>query len=139
MIETLFGNKTAEKVLLVADEKHRLMGTITDGDKIIGSRHRVKVVKNKVAPPFRIAELDIMNEGGISQSGSVLDVGVEMGVIQKSGSFFKYKGKVLGQGREAVKIVFTDDVKLQKEIEQEIWKVVKEGQKLPPEVGEKQE
>jgi len=117
----------------------RKIGTITDGDKIIGSRHRVKVVKNKVAPPFRIAELDIMNEGGISQSGSVLDVGVEMGVIEKSGSFFKYKGKVLGQGREAVKIVFTDDVKLQKEIEQEIWKVVKEGQKLPPEVGEKQE
>jgi recombination protein RecA len=117
----------------------RKIGNIQDGDKIIGSRHRVKVVKNKVAPPFRVAELDIMNVGGISKSGSILDVAVEMGVIEKSGSFFKYKGRVLGQGREAVKIALEEDSKLLKEIEAKVWKVVKDGQKLPSEVGEKQE
>jgi recombination protein RecA len=117
----------------------RKTGNINDGDKVIGSRHRVKVVKNKMAPPFRIAELDIMNEGGISRSGGILDVGVELDVIKKSGSFYKYKGEVVGQGREAVKIALDENEKLAKEIEKDIWKAVKGGKAVPKEVGEKEE
>jgi recombination protein RecA len=67
----------------------RKIGNIQEGDVIIGSKHRVKVVKNKVAPPFRMAELDIMNKGGISWIGSVLDVDIELNVIEKSGAFLK--------------------------------------------------
>jgi recombination protein RecA len=115
----------------------RRIGKIQDGDKVIGSRHRVKVVKNKVAPPFRVAELDIMNVGGVSRSGGILDVGVEMDVIEKSGAFFKYKGKVLAQGREGAKIALEEKPKLAEEIEKAIWQQVKEAKKVPQEVGEK--
>jgi len=117
----------------------RRIGQIQDGDKFIGSRHRVKVVKNKVAPPFRIAEFDIMNVGGISKHGGLLDVGVELDVIEKSGAFYRYKGKVLGQGREAVKITLSEEEKLAKEIEVAIWKTVKSSKTLPTEVGETKE
>jgi len=117
----------------------RKVGNISDGDKIIGSRHRVKVVKNKVAPPFRIAELDIMNVGGISRSGGLLDVGVELGVIQKSGSFFKLGEQLLGQGREAAKAALEENKKLASQIETEIWKSVRKTEKIPVEVGEKEE
>jgi len=117
----------------------RKIGNITDGDKVVGSRHRVKVVKNKVAPPFRIAEFDIMNEKGISRAGGILDVAVELDVVKKSGSFFKYKNNVLGQGREGVKLILQEKDKLAKEIEAEIWKTVKSGKHLPQEVGEKKE
>lgn len=115
----------------------RKIGNITDGDKVVGSRHRVKVVKNKVAPPFRMAEFDIMNIAGISRSGGLLDVGVELGVVKKSGSFFRYKGKILGQGREAVKMAIEESEKLAKEIEAGIWKTVKSNKALSKEVGEK--
>lgn len=108
----------------------RKIGNIQERDKIIGSRHRIKVVKNKLAPPFRIAELDIMNIGGVSKSGSILDVAVEMEIIEKAGSFYKYQGKVLGQGKEAVKILFEENKKLLKEIESAIWKMVKGKKKL---------
>jgi recombination protein RecA len=114
----------------------RRIGKIQDGDKVIGSRHRVKVVKNKVAPPFRVAEFDIMNLGGVSKAGGLLDVGVEMDVIEKSGAFFKYKGKVLAQGREGVKMTLDEDPKLTAEIEKAIWQKVKEVKKVPQEVGE---
>jgi recombination protein RecA len=117
----------------------RKVGNITDGDKIIGSRHRVKVVKNKVAPPFRVAEFDIMNVGGISKSGGILDVGVEIGVINKSGSFFRFGEQLLGQGREAVKTGLEENKKLADQIEAEIWKTVKKQEKIPVEVGEKEE
>jgi len=117
----------------------RRTGNITDGDKVIGSRHRVKVVKNKVAPPFRIAEFDIMNVGGVSQAGGLLDVGVELGIIERSGAFFKYKNEVLGQGREAAKMALEENPKLAKEIEVEIRKLVKEGKDIPKGVGEKKE
>jgi len=117
----------------------RRIGKIQDGDKVIGSRHRVKVVKNKVAPPFRVAEFDIMNVGGISKTGGLLDVGVELGVISKAGAFFRYKGKLLGQGREAVKITLGENQKLTKEIEAQIWKTVKTSKNPPKEIGEKKE
>jgi recombination protein RecA len=117
----------------------RKIGNIAEGDKVVGSRHRVKIVKNKVAPPFRIAEFDIMNKGGISKSGGILDVAVELGVIEKSGSFFRYKGKVLGQGREGVKMALDENEKLSKEVEAEVWKTVKTGKTIPTEVGEHKE
>jgi len=117
----------------------RKTGKIQDGDKVIGSRHRVKVVKNKVAPPFRIAEFDIMNVGGISKSGSLIDVAVELGIVKKAGAFYKYKGKVIGQGREAAKQALDENEKLAKEIEEAIWNIVKGGKEVPKEVGETKE
>lgn len=81
----------------------RKIGAIKEGDKVIGSRHRARVKKNKVAPPFREAEFDIMNEGGISLSGDVLDLATNLGIIEKSGAFYKRNGAVLAQGREAAK------------------------------------
>jgi recombination protein RecA len=104
---------------------------------VIGSRHRARVVKNKVAPPFRTAEFDIMNVGGISKSGGILDVGVEMGIIAKSGAFLKYDEKLLGQGREAAKIYLEENPKLADEITKKVWDQVKSGKKqIPKELGE---
>lgn len=118
----------------------RKIDTIKDGDVVIGSRHRVRVVKNKVAPPFRVAELDIMNVGGISYTGGLLDVGLELGVIFKSGSFFKFGEIMLGQGRESAKIYLADNPKTAKKIEKAIWDSVHSGKKqIPKEVGEKEE
>jgi len=104
----------------------RKIGNIQDGEVIIGSRHRIKVVKNKVAAPFRQAELDILNIGGISKIGGLIDLAVEFGIISKSGSFYKYGTDVLGQGKESVRIALTENPKLTKIIEAEIWKHVKE-------------
>jgi len=103
----------------------RKIGNIQDSDVIIGSRHRAKVVKNKIAPPFRIAEFDIMNTGGISRSGGIVDVATDEGVIEKAGSFYKYKGEVLAQGREALKVVLEEDTKLMKEIQDKVWEQVR--------------
>jgi len=104
---------------------------------VIGSRHRARVVKNKVAPPFRTAEFDIMNVGGISKSGGILDVGIEMGIIAKSGAFLKYDEKLLGQGREAAKIYLEENPKLADEIIKKVWDQVKSGKKqIPKELGE---
>jgi recombination protein RecA len=118
----------------------RKIGMIKDGDTVIGSHHRAKIVKNKVAPPFKIAEFDIMNEGGISKAGGLVDVAAEFDVLQKSGAFYRYKGEVLGQGREAVKNVLQENSKLLTEIEKKVWDVVKNGKKdIPIEVGETSE
>ncbi len=103
----------------------RKIANIQEGDKVVGSRHRVKVKKNKVAPPFKQAEFD-MNDYGISREGDVVDIGTEMGVLEKSGSFYKYNGETVAQGREAVKDKFKEDKKLMKEIEQAIWKKIQE-------------
>ncbi len=103
----------------------RKIGNIQDGETIIGSRHRIKVVKNKVAPPFRKAEFDILNTTGISKIGGLIDVAIEFDIIQKSGSFYKYKGKVIGQGKEAVRIYLSDNPKTAQAIETEIWKIIK--------------
>lgn len=117
----------------------RKTGKIQDGDQVIGSRHRAKVVKNKVAPPFRIAEFDIMNVGGISKAGSLVDVAVELEIIKKAGAFYKYKGKIIGQGREAAKMTLDENPKLAKEIEEAIWNIVKGGKEVPKEMGEAKE
>ncbi|PIR59459.1 MAG: recombinase RecA [Candidatus Pacebacteria bacterium CG10_big_fil_rev_8_21_14_0_10_56_10] len=105
----------------------RKIGNIQEGDQIVGSRHRVRVKKNKMAPPFKTAEFD-MDDNGISRVGDVIDIGVFHGILERSGSFYKYQGDVLAQGREASKERLTDQPKLLKEIEKEIWKKI---QNLP--------
>ncbi|HWH62585.1 MAG TPA: recombinase RecA [Ginsengibacter sp.] len=98
----------------------RRMAQIKDGDESIGNRVKVKVVKNKVAPPFRIAEFDIIFGNGISKTGEIIDMGVEMNIIQKSGSWFSYDTTKLGQGRDAVKQLLTDNPELAAELEGKI-------------------
>jgi len=98
----------------------RRQAQIKDGDEAIGNRVKVKVVKNKVAPPFRSAEFDIIFGEGISKVGEIIDMGVEMGVIQKSGSWFSYDTTRLGQGRDAVKALLQDNPELSNELETKI-------------------
>ena len=96
----------------------RRIGQIKDSpDSINGNRTKVKVVKNKVAPPFKVVEFDIMYGKGISKSGEVLDLGVELEIIQKSGSWFSYNGEKLGQGRDSVKTILEDNPELMGELE----------------------
>jgi len=102
----------------------RKIGNIQEGDQIVGSRHRVKVVKNKMAPPFRIAEFD-MDINGVSREGDVVDIGSEKNVLEKSGSFYKWKGQVIGQGREAAKEYLKENPNVMKDIERGIWEKVK--------------
>ena len=98
----------------------RRVTAITDGDQVIGNMTRVKVVKNKVAPPFRKAEFEIMFGEGISKVGEILDLGVEYGIIQKSGSWFSYNGSRLAQGRDASKALLRDNPELCDELEAQI-------------------
>src|SRR4051812_39096001 len=98
----------------------RRIGQIKEGDSVIGNRTRVKIVKNKVAPPFRLAEFDIMYGQGISKIGEIVDLGVEHNIIKKSGSWFSYGDTKLGQGRDAVKTLFLDNPDLMEEIEYKI-------------------
>jgi recombination protein RecA len=93
---------------------------IKDGENIVGNHVVVKVVKNKVAPPFRTAEFDIMYNEGISKEGDLVELGVKMGIIGKAGSWFDYGETKLGQGKEQVKQLFREDKKLAKEIEKKI-------------------
>ncbi len=98
----------------------RRIGQIKDGMDIVGNRVKVKVAKNKVAPPFRVVEFDIMYGVGISKAGEVLDLGVEAEIIQKSGSWFSYSGTKLGQGRDSVKKLLLDNPELMDEIENKV-------------------
>ncbi len=98
----------------------RRIESIKDGADVVGSRTRVKVVKNKVAPPFQQAEFDIMYGKGISKEGSLLDVGVDMGVVKKSGAWYTYEGEQLGQGRENVKAYIESNPLLRAELEEKI-------------------
>ncbi len=98
----------------------RRMAQIKDGDRSIGNRVKVKVVKNKMAPPYRVAEFDIIFGGGISKSGEIIDMGVDLGIVQKSGSWFSYDSNKLGQGRDAVKTLLQDNPELMAEIETKI-------------------
>jgi len=106
----------------------RRMSQIKDGEEAVGNRVKVKVVKNKVAPPFRTAEFDIIFGEGVSKIGEILDMGVEMGVVNKSGSWFSYDANKLGQGRDAVKTLLKDNPEMANEIEGKIRAKIKELQ-----------
>lgn len=99
---------------------------IKDGDNVLGNRTKVKVVKNKVAPPFKIAEFDIMYGEGISKTGEILDLAVEFEIIKKAGSWFSYGETKLGQGRDAVKSLIKDNPELADELEEKIKARIKE-------------
>jgi recombination protein RecA len=100
----------------------RRIATIKDGDQIVGGRTRVKVVKNKVAPPFREAEFDVMYGEGISREGDLLDLAVDKRIVEKSGAWFAYAGERLGQGRENVKQMLKENVDLRRAIEERVRK-----------------
>ena len=104
----------------------RRISQIKDGDVVTGNRTRVKVIKNKLAPPFRMAEFDIVFGEGISKVGEIIDIGVEKGIIKKSGSWFSYDETKLGQGRDSVKAIFSENPDLAQEIEDKIIAVLKE-------------
>lgn len=104
----------------------RKIETIKDGDKPVGSRHRVKVVKNKVSTPFRIAEFDVMGTG-ISREGGIMDVGVEMGIIQKSGAFYRYNDQMIGQGKVAAQEFLKENPEIAKKMVNEIMAKNKDG------------
>ena len=106
----------------------RRSSQIKDGEEAIGNRVKVKVVKNKVAPPFRATEFDIIYGEGISKTGEIIDMGVELGIIQKSGSWFSYNSDKLGQGRDAVRQLLTDNPEMAGEIESKIREKIKEVQ-----------
>jgi len=95
----------------------RKIGQIKDGEDVIGNQTRVKIIKNKVAPPFRKAEFDIMFGEGISHTGELIDLGVDLGIVKKSGSWFSYGDAKLGQGRDATKLCLRDNPELADEIE----------------------
>ncbi|RXR24401.1 recombinase RecA [Flavobacterium stagni] len=104
----------------------RRSSQIKDGENVLGNRTKVKVVKNKVAPPFKTAEFDIMYGEGVSKTGEILDLAVEFEIIKKSGSWFSYGDTKLGQGRDAVKLLIKDNPELADELEQKIKEVIKE-------------
>src|SRR4029079_1925956 len=100
----------------------RRIESLKDGAEIVGNRARVKVVKNKVAPPFKQAEFDIMYGKGISREGSLLDIGVDLGIIKKSGAWFTYEGEQLGQGRENAKTFLSENLDMMVEISEKVRK-----------------
>ena len=106
----------------------RRIESIKDGVEVVGNRTRVKVVKNKVAPPFKQAEFDIMYGKGISREGSLLDIGVDMGIVKKSGAWYTYEGEQLGQGRENAKQFLTENAEIMVEISERIRTEVGLGQ-----------
>ena len=108
---------------------------IKDGDKVMGNRTKVKIVKNKVAPPFRRAEFDILYGQGISKSGEIIDLGVEMNIINKSGSWFSYGDTKLGQGRDAVRALIEDNPELMEELETKIKEAMAPAPKATEPVG----
>jgi recombination protein RecA len=109
----------------------RRIESIKDGVEVVGSRTRVKVVKNKVAPPFRQAEFDIMYGKGISREGSLLDIGVDLGIVKKSGAWYTYEGEQLGQGRENAKTFLAENPEVMVEISEQIRRQAGIG--APPE------
>lgn len=112
----------------------RKIESLKDGDRVIGSRHRAKIVKNKVSSPFRIAEFDVYGDTGISREGGIMDVGVDMGIVQKSGAFFRYGELMLGQGKQAAMLYLKEKPDTAKKIVEEIMNKSKTSG-TPVEVG----
>jgi recombination protein RecA len=113
----------------------RRIGAIKDGDNVVGGRTRVKIVKNKMAPPFREAEFDIMYGEGVSREGDLIDIAVEHKIIEKSGAWFAYGGERLGQGRENVKNFLKENVDLRTAIEERVRKALGMSKDVPEPVG----
>ena len=108
----------------------RRIETLKDGGEAVGNRTRVKVVKNKVAPPFKQAEFDILYGKGISREGSLIDMGVEQGILRKSGAWYTYEGDQLGQGRENARKFMRDNPDVANEVEKRIKDKLGIGAKL---------
>ena len=106
----------------------RRIGQIKVGDDILGNRTKIKVVKNKIAPPFRIAEFDIMYNEGISKTGDILDLAATHDIVEKSGAFYKYNGETIGQGRDKTKLYLKEHPEVLTEIDQKVRDKVKEGE-----------
>lgn len=115
----------------------RRIGAIKEGDQIVGNRTRVKVVKNKIAPPFKEAEFDIIYGQGISKEGDILDLGVSLGIVEKSGSWYSFDGERIGQGRENVKKFLTENKDIKESISAHVME--KTGLKKVEENKETQE
>ena len=113
----------------------RRIGAIKDGDNVVGGRTRVKIVKNKMAPPFREAEFDIMYGEGVSREGDLIDIAVEHKIIEKSGAWFAYGGERLGQGRENVKTYLKENIDLRTAIEEKVRKALGMTKETPEPVG----
>ena len=127
--ETTTGGNALKFYASVRIDIRKASAPIKNGDEAVGSRVKVKILKNKVAPPFKIAEFDIMYGEGISKVGEILDQGVDLEIIKKSGSWFSYEGTKLGQGRDAVKDVIKDNPELADELEGKIKDKIKENKK----------
>ena len=113
----------------------RRIETLKDGTEMVGNRTRVKVVKNKVAPPFKQAEFDIMYGKGISREGGLIDVGVEAGIVRKAGAWFTYEGDQLGQGKENARAFLRDNPDLANELEKRILEKLGVGPQVDAEVA----
>ena len=116
----------------------RRIEAIKDGDEIVGNRTRVKVVKNKCAPPFRQAEFDIMYGAGISREGSVIDLGADLDIVKKSGAWYTYEGEQLGQGRENAKRFLTENPEVMMEITDRVWREAMPDADEPVEAAEEE-
>lgn len=132
--ETTAGGKALKYYASVRLDIRRIQ-SIKDGQDFSGIRVRTKVVKNKVAPPFRAAEFDIMFNEGISKEGSILDVGSEFNIVKKSGAWYEYEGQKLGQGREASKLFLKQNLKIRDDIEKKIRDFTKQKNDIPLKLG----
>lgn len=140
--ETTSGGRALKFYASVRIDARKIDNIKGSGDQIIGSRHRFKIVKNKVAPPFRIAECDIMNEGGISYEGNLLDMAIELGLLTKSGAFIKWEGNIIGQGRENAKEWLREHKKEAEKLEKQVRDAyAKPASKVKPEtvLGEEED
>jgi len=131
--ETTAGGKALKYYASVRIEVRRIT-SVKEGADISGIKVRAKIVKNKVAPPFRVAEFDIMFAEGISKEGSLIDVAVDFDVVKKSGSWYEYKGEKLGQGREAVKVMLKENTKVRDEIEKDVREALGKKHNVPLEI-----
>ncbi|OGC70206.1 recombinase RecA [candidate division WWE3 bacterium RIFOXYC1_FULL_39_7] len=132
--ETTAGGKALKYYASVRLEIRRIQ-SIKDGNDFSGIKVRVKVVKNKVAPPFRTADFDIMFNEGISKEGSVIDVAAEFDIVKKSGAWYEYEGQKMGQGRDAAKAYLKQNPKIREEIEKKVHAFVKQKHDLPLKIG----
>jgi recombination protein RecA len=113
----------------------RKIGSLKKGDEFYGIRARAKVVKNKVAPPFRSAEFDILFNEGISKEGNLIDVGVDLDIVKKSGSWFQYGEDKIGQGKDAARQYLKENPKVSSDVEKEIRSAVRQKSDIPLNIG----